>query len=1607
MAMRALEAHHDVVGRAAELAQERLEGAHAARVAEFVRQYYERVAPDDLAGKDPRDLYGAALSHWQTGAGRGPGPAPNLRLYNPDIEVDGWESRHTVVELVCDDRPFLVDSVTMALSRHGWGIHLVIHPVLEVERTATGELVGVGGDRRESWIHLEVDRRANPDLAVGVREDLLAVLDEVRLAVDDWPAMAAQARALADAMEHEPATVPADERAAACELLCWMADDHFTFLGYRDYELTSEDGVEVLRGVPGTGLGILRDAKHPPKSRKLSDLPSEVRSQIHEPRLLIVTKANSRSTIHRPDYLEYVGVKIIDEHGAVTGERHFVGLYTALAYRASAMDIPFLRRKIDAVLAQSGLPADSHDGRELWNILETFPRDDLFQISVDELFEIATGIVNLQERKQVRLFPRRDGFGRFVSALVYVPRDRYSANVVAKMEQVLLAAYGGTNTEHTTLISESVLARVHFLVSLAPDAPIHVDTPEVERRLAAVSRWWIDDLRDAIVAAEGEGAGLTLLARYGDAFPASYRELHSPKAAVNDIRRLAALDAGEAVTTALYRPVDAAPNELRLKLYTEGEPVSLSAVLPLLEHLGMHVTDERPYELRLADGSRFWLYDFGLRAPPGARLDSDEARDELRGTFLGLWNGEVEGDGFNRLVLLAGLSARQIVVLRAYAKYLRQAGTTFSQRYLENTLAGHPVIARKLLELFALRFDPALQERAPGAADALAEELRADLDAVASLDEDRILRSFLRLIEATLRTNAYRQEVNGEARRWLSFKLDPAKVPDLPLPRPMFEIWVYSPRVEGVHLRGGPVARGGIRWSDRMEDFRTEVLGLMKAQMVKNAVIVPVGAKGGFVVKQPPAERGSLAAEVQESYRTFIRGLLDLTDNIVDGVVVPPPQVVRHDGDDPYLVVAADKGTASFSDTANSLAAEYGFWLGDAFASGGSSGYDHKGMAITARGAWESVRRHFNVLGIDADTAPITVVGIGDMSGDVFGNGMLLSKAMRLVAAFDHRHVFLDPDPDPAAAWPERKRLFDLRGSSWDDYDRTAISAGGGVWPRSAKSIPLSPEARAALGTDAATLTPVELLSTILRAPVDLLWNGGIGTYVKATTETSADVGDRTNDALRVNGADLRCRVVAEGGNLGFTQLGRVEFAVNGGLINTDAIDNSAGVDCSDHEVNIKILLDAVVAAGDLTVKQRNELLAEMTAEVAEQVLQDDYAQNVALAIARVQAAPMVDVHARYLRSLEQEGLIDRDLEFLPTEKQLHEREAAGQGLTTPEFAVLLAYTKTTDVVEVLASEVLEDPYLEPDLLGYFPSPLRKRFADQVPGHRLRREILATVVVNEMVNMAGTSFDHRMSEETGATVADITRAHVAARDVFHMREHWAAIELLDGRVVADVQHELWLQLRQLVERGVVWLLRHRRPPLDLHATVAAFAPEAAELVDRFADLVVGAKRSAIVARRDRYEAAGVHTTLAGRAAAWPLMHTAFDIIEVGNARGRASEEAAAAYWRLFERLDLDFLWDRVGALPRYDRWQTNARAGLRDDLLAALRELLDEVLRGGDVFTPVDVLVDEWAAFNQRSVDRIGRVFNDIRSGGLFDLTTLSVALRQLRGLVLASSPVR
>ncbi len=1604
----------DLIGEVVSLVHERLSEDEAPRVEEFVRQYYGWVSREDLIGYDPVDLYGAAVAHWNFARERASGTA-KIHVYNPQFEEHGWQSPHTAIEIVNDDMPFLVDSVRMEINRQGRAIHLMIHPMINVRRDAESRLTEVlppdaeADDESisESMIHVEVDRHTETEELEKIRCGLERSFADVRAAVGDWPKMREMVRDIVSDLDPEILPVGEEEISETRAFLEWIDAGNFTFLGYREYELITKDGEDALCSVPDSGLGILRQSESEPVSRSFAKLSPEARELARKPRLLNLTKANSRATVHRPSYLDYIGVKRFDDSGQVVGERRFLGLYTFSAYSMSALEIPLVRRKAKYVLERAGFPSESHNEKDLVEILETYPRDELFQVSRAELFEISMGILHLQERQHVRLFVRRDTYGRFLSCLVFVPRDRYNTSIRQRMQDILLEAFDGTNVEFNVRLSESVLARLHFIVYTPPGEFPDYDIEEIEGRIIEAARSWTDNLYDALVERCGEEHGTGLFRRYREALPVGYMDDFLARTAVADIERIEGLSSDGDLDMSLYHPVEAPEDFLRFKLYSYGCEIPLSNALPLLENMGVKVIDEHPYKLEPAGSSPVWIHNFGLAHEAQNELETSEVKEIFQDSFARMWNGTVENDRFNRLVLLAGLTWRRITILRAYCKYLRQTGTTFSQAYMEDTLTANPHVARLLVELFEVRFDPDRKERSEKAADDLEGKIEEALEEVMSLDEDRILRSFLNVTLATLRTNYFQIGPDGEPKSYLSFKLDPSRIPELPLPRPMFEIFVYSPRTEGVHLRGGEVARGGIRWSDRKEDFRTEVLGLMKAQTVKNAVIVPVGAKGGFVVKRPPVggDREAMMNEVVACYKSFIRGLLDLTDNLADGLE-PPERVIRYDEDDPYLVVAADKGTATFSDIANGISEEYGFWLGDAFASGGSSGYDHKAMAITARGAWESVKRHFRELGTDVQSEDFTVAGIGDMSGDVFGNGMLLSRHIKLVAAFDHRHIFFDPHPDPEASFTERERLFNLERSTWKDYDETLISEGGGVFPRTAKSIKLSDRVKELLDVEEDALPPNEVIKALLKAPVDLLWNGGIGTYVKASRETHADVGDKSSDAVRVDGNELCCRVIGEGGNLGFTQRGRIEYALNGGKINMDAIDNSAGVDCSDHEVNIKILLDSVVKSQDMTVKHRNELLVEMTEEVADLVLRNNYGQAQAISNAVAQAAPMAEVHARYINALEESGHLNRNLEFLPTGEEIADRKSQERGLVAPEFAILLSYTKIMLYEELLDSDVPEDPYLSGELERYFPTPLRERFRDRMEDHRLRREIVATHLSNSMVNRCGTTFAYRLGEETGAPVSEISRAYTAAREIFGMRDLWTEIEGLDNQVEAGVQTKMLLDARKLVERATRWLLRNRRPPLDIEATISHFSEEARELTQLIPELLIDGDRENLKKATEQLVEEGVPQDLAERVSVLSVMFSALDTVDVAAATGQTAETVAAVYFTLGDQLTLHWLRRHIEALPRNNRWRTLARAALRDDLYNLQADLTGEILRAvpGDV--PAEERIEEWISANRKPVDRVAQVLRDINSSGTFDLSTLSVALRELRNLATFNTPV-
>ena len=1632
----------------------------------YLRAYYRHVPVEDLAAAGPGPVAAAALEQARLAVRRPQGRA--LVRVRPAGSPGAFEPGRRVVDIITDDMPFLVDSVTMELARHGLDSDHILHPQLLVRRDVTGTLHDVcgtlnerNGDHEEiaeSWTHIEIggsaaDGAPGPgpaaknaaarNSAAELEQDLHRVLHDVRVAVEDYSRMQARATWLADRLAAEGAGAPAETVA----LLRWLADNHFTFLGYREYDLVDGPDGMALLALPGTGLGILRHDKH--GSTSFAALPPEVRARARDRQRLILTKANSRSTVHRPSYLDYIAVKRVNDVGEVVGEHRFLGLFTHAAYHESITRIPVLRRKLASVLEAAGMTPDSHDGQDLTEILEGYPREELFQISVPELTPIALSVLALRERRQTRLFLRRDVYGRYMSCLVYLPRDRYTTAVRLRAQEILREAFGGAAVEYSATVGDSALARLHVVVRAERGHRLpQVDTAELEAKLAAAVRSWDEDLAAEAVARLGEEQAGELLSSWAAAIPETYKADVPAAYAVSDLIRVRGMvESGTPVAFELWEaesysggvPAEdtgqAAPDDRprvwRLTIYRTGSPITLTDVLPRLQHLGVQVVDEHPYEF-CAPGlpTPFWIYDFGLRpsgatvagsgaAPagspaqaPSGGLPQGPVKGLVEDALDALWRGQIEDDGFNALVLDAHLSWRQVMVLRAYAKYLRQAGTRFSHAYIERVLRSNTTVTRLLVRLFESRFDPARQGGQAERSEAITEEIRGELDDVAVLDHDRVLRAYLALILATLRTNYFADQAGSHAPGpgqvpYLVVKLDAAAVPDLPAPRPTFELFVYSPRLEAVHLRFGAVARGGLRWSDRSEDFRTEILGLAKAQEVKNSVIVPSGAKGGFVCKRLPdaADREAYQAEVLACYRTFISAMLEVTDNLQAGRVVPPPGVVRYDGDDPYLVVAADKGTATFSDTANEIAQSHGYWLGDAFASGGSEGYDHKKMAITARGAWESVKFHFATLDLDVDTTDFTVTGIGDMSGDVFGNGMLLSEHIKLVAAFDHRHIFLDPSPDPATSFAERQRLFALSRSSWADYDPTVISDGGGVWSRTAKSIPVSPAAADALGLDrdVRALSPDQLISAILAAPADLLWNGGVGTYVKASNQSHADAGDRANDAVRIDATALRAKVIAEGGNLGLTQAARIEYALAGGLINTDFIDNSAGVDTSDHEVNIKILLADSVSRGELGAEQRNRLLQEMTDEVAALVLQDNYHQNRALASSRAQAPEMLHVHSRMMRKMVRDGRLRRKLEVLPGDKEIAERRSAGLGLTTPEFAVLLAQVKISAEQEMLASTLPDDPYLQSVLTAYFPEPLHEKFADQMHAHPLRREIITTKVVNDMVDRSGTTFLFRMNEETGASVPDLTCAWLVARRVYDLPGFWAQVEALDGQVEVATQLALLLEGHKLAERATRWLLYNRRPPFDIAETIDFFSGGVLTVSSGLPKLLTGRDQSGFADRLESFTARGVPEGLAERVAAMVPAYSAFDLVEIATATGRSLEETAEAYFDLADRLQITRLRDRITALPRDDRWNTMARAALRDDLYAAHAAITRDVLQVTGPGSPEERLAD-WGRRNESAVQRAGQTLTEIWESDRFTVAMLSVAVRAIRTLVDASS---
>jgi glutamate dehydrogenase len=1593
----AAEAHPKIADLLARVAREG--GDRTDAIQAFGRALTRRLSDEDLEEFDPDDLYGLVVSAFEFADGRGT-KASAVRVFTPDPKTHGYGSPGCVVEATTDDSPFLVDSLSEELTARGLTIVRLLHPVVGTIRDEDGRLVrvlsGREAEHRESFMHFEVDRTLTAEAERELEERIRRILRDVSLVVRDFEPMQERVQRMAELARAGTVRYPEDEVDEVVRFLGWLLELNFVLLGFREYELVDTDEGRAIHAVPGSGLGILSDVGSSTFAdvTPLSSLPEDVRQRIEGGGLLIYSKTQAYSTVHRRARMDYIGVRKLNEAGEVVGEARLIGLFTSKAYMEPASKTPLLHHKLEQVIAAEDLIPGSHDYKAAVSLFESFPKDELFQASAEEIRQLIVGLLQLEKHAGIRVLIRRDLYGHNVSVVVALPRDRFNAELRKALQQLFLERFRGTTIDYHLSLGETESARIFFTIHVAPDVPIpDVSYEELEKEVEQLARTWDDELLDALIRRVGPTRARVLMEEWGPRLPDYYKANDEWDLAVDDLLMLEELESSTEGFLVGVGNESKGERLTRVKLYKTGGKVDLSDFMPILEALGLRVVEEVPTALQ-GEG-RVYIHDFGVLDSRGAVLELGEAADRVTETIAAVWRGEGDSDSLNRLVTLSALTWREVQILRALRNYRMRVSARYTENYRNDAMAAYPQIAERLVRLFEAKFDP-VRAAPEEEVDAIRQEIHEDLRAVSSLDQDNILRHLLGTFEAIVRTNAFLPD-----RSFLSFKIRSERVPEMPKPVPLYDLWVYSPAVEAVHLRAGQVARGGIRWSDRREDFRTEVLGLMKAQKVKNAIIVPDGSKGGFVLKRPAVTPEQVQAEVVEQYVTFMRGLLDVTDNLVKGEVVHPEGVRALDGPDPYLVVAADKGTAALSDTANEVSLSYGFWLGDAFASGGSRGYDHKALGITARGVWESVKRHFREVGIDPTTEPFSVVGIGDMSGDVFGNGMLYTERLRLLAAFDHRHVFIDPDPDPARSYAERKRLFETPGSSWGLYDRSVLSAGGDVIDRAAKSVELSAAARAALGIPdeaSAEMTPADVIRWILQAPVDLLFNGGIGTYVKATNEGHSEVGDRTNDQVRVNGSQIRARVVGEGGNLGFTQRGRIEFALAGGRINTDFIDNAAGVDTSDREVNLKILLGVAIERGELSFDERNALLQACTDDVVHRVLYDSYLQAQILSQEVAVAPDRNEACEDLMVQLEAEGELERAVEFLPSSEEMAERRGRGEGLTRPEFALLVAYAKRSISRDLLESDLPDSQYLERDLELYFPKAIVERFGDLLPEHPLRRELIATTVANDVVNSQGVTFVSRLVAETGATAAEVVRAYRIARDVVDASERWNDVEALDGKIDPELQNELMTGVDWLVETTSRWYLvrapgirlaeaidQARSAFRELSSVIEQIGPDAwREPRERAAQRLVAEEVPEAIARRHAFQDELVHGP---------------DIITVSRATGRPVLEVARGFFLLGDRLDIDWLEQRLAEQPAKTRWQRWAIRSMEDDLFTIRRQIIETILEqaGG---RPIDEAVDAFLEDRSAPYGRLRRFMRSLAMEGVTDLSQLTVALRQLRTLV-------
>jgi glutamate dehydrogenase len=1614
-----------ILNNVAKLIHQKVDQNTAPLVEQFSSLLYGKISGLDLAERNDSDMYGAALSLWSS-LNEHKDETPIIHVFNPSVNKNGWKSSHTIIEVIVKDMPFLVDSIRIALKRLGLSPQLMLNAPLKVVRDDKLEVTALASivDKKlkkyseETIFLIEIDRQSEQVALDNIKSELLSVVKDISLTVSDWQSMLSRLKTVIDSARK--AKLPGDKQTKAdtLEFLDWMSSNNFTLMGYRSYDVKAVKGDILLSPDLDSSLGLLRNSKGS-TGHLVSTLGDRGREVALGENHLVLTKTNSRSRVHRPAHLDYIGVKRFDDKGNVIGEDRFIGLFGSAYYTNSVQSLPFIKSKVLAVCNASGYAKGTHDYKTLINILETYPRDEILQSSVDEILNIVTSILQMQERDYCGLFVRRDSFDRFYSCMVYVPRERYNTKLRIETQKLLQQAFNSKEeVEFTTFFSESVQARTHYIVKVK-STKADINVKEIEKNLNEAARSWDDKLVSALEANHGQANAKALSRKYIN-FPQSYKDEVLPGSAIVDINKIEKLDklgkvtANNSLEMLFYQPLEEKPDSrfVKLKLFHKGEPIHLSDVLPILENFGLRVIGESPYEIKTADGDASWILDFSMLVTCKNDFQLFKVRTLFQDAFAKVWAGDLEDDGFNRLILGAGIEGRAVSILRAFAKYERQIGGRFSQSYIENTFSNYPNIAELLIKLFDLRFDPHSKLSASAKEKAnikLLTEVETSLDHVANLDDDRIIRRFVEMINATIRTNYFQKDALGNAKSYISFKVLPEQISEVPLPIPKFEIFVYSPQVEGVHLRGGKVARGGLRWSDRREDFRTEVLGLVKAQQVKNTVIVPVGAKGGFVCKQlPSGSRAEIFEAGKECYRTFIRALLDITDNIVDGEIVSPIDVVRLDEDDAYLVVAADKGTATFSDIANSISDEYNFWLGDAFASGGSVGYDHKAMGITAKGAWESVKRHFREMDIDCQSTDFTCVAIGDMAGDVFGNGMLLSKHIRLQAAFNHMHIFIDPNPEAASSYVERERLFNMPGCSWEDYNKDLISQGGAIFSRHVKSIKLTSEIKKMLGTQKQSMAPTELMQAILTMKVDLLWNGGIGTYVKSSKETHLEVGDRANDTLRINGSELNAKVVGEGGNLGLTQLGRIEYAANGGRINTDAVDNAGGVDCSDNEVNIKILLNTLVQNGDLTVKQRNKLLYDMTDEVGDLVIEDCYRQTHSLSITAMRGVNQLKEQVRFIHELERTGKLDRSLEFIPDDEEIADRLSQGKGLTRPELSVLLAYSKMVLKEDLVHAEITDNAYHDNLLIAAFPAQLRDKYQSTMQHHPLRAEIIATKLANKIGNDMGFNFVNRMQEETGASIAEIANCYTIASAVFELEGFWKQIEVLDNKVKTALQTEVLFQYRRTIRRVTRWFLRHRNKSLSIAESITLYQPTFAILSEKLLDFIIADEAQAIERVAKDLTDSGIPKVIAQRISKLSTLFSTMDIAEVAKETGGTIEQVARLYFKLGAKLELHWFLDQITRQAVVNHWQALARASFREELDWQQRSLTAVVLRCECDKQRADLegLLVKWIDTNEQALGRWKHILSDFKIGQTHDFAKFSVALRELMLLSLNCQPV-